>query len=208
MIWAVILAAGQSRRMGVQKLLLPFGGSRQSRSTEVGSPGRTAIGHIVGEVLRSPVDQTLVVVGRDAARVASALAGLGVTFATNPDPDGDMLSSVRCGLRALPADCRGVLVALGDQPSITSDLVGRMLDAFGTGDRGIVVPVYGGRRGHPILFSASYGPEILTGFDSVGLRGLLGAHGPDVLELPVTSPCVLSDMDYPEDYRREMGESD
>ena len=191
MISAIILAAGRSRRMGVQKLLMPFG-------------GRTVIGHIAGEILRSPVDRTFVVVGQDAARIAEALAGLPLTLVTNADAEGEMLSSVRCGLRALPPDCEAVLVALGDQPTLTSDLVGRMIRAFRDEGRGIVVPVYGGRPGHPVLFSVRYRQEVLTGYDDVGLRGVRRAHPDDVFELRVTTSGVLADMDYPEDYRQEL----
>jgi len=206
-ICAILLAAGQSRRMGAQKLLLPFDGG-------------TVIGRIAGEILRSPVARTFVVVGADGERVAAALETVRVSrkggrsrgfprgafsFVTNPDPDGDMLSSVRCGLRAMESGCEAVLVALGDQPSITAELVARIVHAFRASGRGIVVPVYGGKRGHPLLFSARYGQEVLTRYDDLGLRGLLRAHPEDVLELPADSASVLSDMDYPQDYLRELG---
>jgi molybdenum cofactor cytidylyltransferase len=115
-----------------------------------------------------------------------------------------MLSSVRCGLRALPPDCEAVLIALGDQPSITADLVARIVHAFYASGRGIIVPVHGGKRGHPLLFSARYSQEVLTRYDDLGLRGLLRAHPEDVFELPADSASVLSDMDYPEDYQREQ----
>jgi molybdenum cofactor cytidylyltransferase len=194
MICAIILAAGRSRRMGAQKVLLPFA-------------GRTVIGHIAGEILRSAVDEVIVVVaGPDAPRLAEALAGRRVTLVASADPEGEMLSSVRCGLRALPPECEAVLVALGDQPSITAGLVGRMLDAFRASGRGIVVPVCGGRPGHPILFSARYRDEVLTRYDGVGLCGLRQAHPEDVFELNVTDPSVLVDMDHPEDYRRALAE--
>lgn len=191
MICAIVLAAGQSRRMGGQKLLLPLAGG-------------TVISHIVGQLLASPVDQTIVVAGRDAAGVADALSGLKVMLVINPEPEGDMLSSVRCGLRVLPEKCQAVLVALGDQPSITAGLIGGMIAAFCAGGRGIVVPVYGGKSGHPVLFSRRYCPEILSQYDQVGLGGLLAAHAGDLLELPVADSSVLEDMDYPEDYRREL----
>jgi molybdenum cofactor cytidylyltransferase len=191
MITAIILAAGRSRRMGTQKLLLPFG-------------GRTVIGHIVGEILRSPIDRAIVVVGHDAAAVAEAVADPRVTLVPSDDPDGEMLVSVRSGLRAIPPACEGVIVALGDQPSITADLVGRMIAAFRTAAGGIIVPAYGGRPGHPILFAARYCEEVLTRYDEVGLRGLPRAHADDVFELAAASSAVLSDMDYPEDYRREL----
>jgi molybdenum cofactor cytidylyltransferase len=199
MIYAILLAAGRSRRMGTQKLLLPFGGG-------------TVIAHIADEVLAGPVERTLAVVGADADKVAAALAGRPIEFVANPDPEGDMLSSVRCGLRVLPPACEAVLVALGDQPGITSGLIERMVGAFrgaranhGTGtDGGIWVPAHQGRRGHPILFSASYRDEVLTQYDDVGLRGLLQAHPEDVREVAVPGEFLLADMDYPEDYRREL----
>src|ERR1041385_2820336 len=82
----------------------------------------------------------IVVVGRDGAQIQKALHGRAVSFVENPDPDGDMLSSVRCGLRVLPASCEGILVALGDQPGLTHELVGDLIQAFHRTGRGIIVP--------------------------------------------------------------------
>jgi molybdenum cofactor cytidylyltransferase len=191
MTGAIVLAAGRSRRMGCQKLLLPFG-------------GQTVIAHIVDEVLRSAVGEVCVVVGQERERLVEALVGRKVTIVRNPDAAGDMLSSVRCGLRALPQHCQAILVALGDQPAITSALIDEIIRAFTDGQRGLVVPVHEGRKGHPILCSAGYREEILTCHEGVGLRGLLQAHPDDILELPVSEPSVLADIDYPEDYRREL----
>lgn len=192
MICAVVLAAGLSRRMGVQKLLLPFG-------------GKTVIAHIVDQILASEVDETYVVAGHEGERVSRELSARRVTIVTNPDYESGMLSSVRCGLGALPEGCRAVLVALGDQPSVTSRLIGEMIRAFDKTDRRILVPTYEGRRGHPLLFSAGYRDEILSHYDDVGLRGLLHAHPDDVFEMDVSISSVLCDMDNPEDYRRELG---
>jgi len=191
MICAIILAAGRSRRMGTQKLLLPFG-------------GQSVIVHIADQILRGGVEQTIVVVAPDAAALAEALAGRSITLVTNPDDEGDMLSSVRCGLRALPQECEAVLVVLGDQPAVRGELIAGMVHAMRTAGRPIVVPVHQGRRGHPILFSARYRQEVLTSHDGVGLRGMLLRHPEDVLELDVPSDWVLADMDWPEDYRREL----
>jgi len=191
MICAIVPAAGASTRMGVSKQVLPFGET-------------TVIGHVVDEVLQSGLDDVIVVVGRDGDRVTEALGGRPVRIVVNPDPQADMLSSVRCGLRALPQSCAAVLVALGDQPAVTADLIASMIRRFRAYARGIVVPRHGGRRGHPLLFAARYAPEILTGFDDVGLRGLLHAHPDDVCDLEVADPSVLADMDCPEDYLREL----
>jgi molybdenum cofactor cytidylyltransferase len=191
MICAIVPAAGKSRRMGAQKLLLPFGGS-------------TVIAHIVDQLLASEVDAVYVVVGEDGAAIAEALGGRSVHLVTNPDPEAEMLTSIRCGLRALPEACRAVIVALGDQPSLTSELVNQVIRAYRSSGKGLVVPVHEGQRGHPLLLSMRYREEVLGAYDGVGLRGLLADHPEDVLEAPVPSPEVVSDMDCLEDYRREV----
>ena len=188
---AIVLAAGESRRMGVPKLLLPFGKT-------------TVIGHVVDQLLESVIDKVYVVAGCEAHRIAEELSGRPVAVVINPDYQAGMLSSVRCGLRALPRSCEVILVALGDQPAVTSTLVDRLVRAFTTTDKGILVPLHAGRRGHPVLFSERYRSEVLTRYDDVGLRGLLQAHADDVFELGVSTPAVLSDMDRPDDYRREL----
>ena len=190
MICAIVTAAGRSRRMGTQKLLLPFGRT-------------TVIGHVVDQLLHSVVDQVHVVVGHQPERIITEVSGRAVSIVTNMDYDSGMLSSIRCGIRALSSECEAILVALGDQPAITAELVDAMVESFATVKQHILVPVHSGRRGHPLLFSADYKQEILTQHDDLGLRGLLRAHGDDLFELPVSTPAVLSDIDYPEDYRRE-----
>ena len=191
MICAIVLAAGQSRRMGVQKLLLPFG-------------SKTVITHIVDQLTASSVDEVHVVVGCQGKRVSRELSGRPVSIVNNSNFKSGMLSSVRCGLHAITQQCRAVLVVLGDQPSVTTKLIDQMLQTFASTEKRILMPLYQGKRGHPIMFSAAYRKEILTHYDNVGLRGLLYAHKDDIYELPVTTSGVLSDMDYPEDYRREL----
>lgn len=192
MIAAIIPAAGQSRRMGVAKQLLPLGTA-------------TVIEHIVDQALLGGIDDVYVVVGHEAERIRQTLSGRPVHIVHNPDYQrGDMLASVRCGVLASPKDCEAVLVALGDQPAITSSLIRAMIEAFATSGKGIVVPVFEGRRGHPLLLSTAYRDEILTRHESVGLRGLLAAHSEDIVEFSAATSAVLSDMDDPEDYRREL----
>lgn len=191
MINAIILAAGRSRRMGTQKLLLPLG-------------GRSVIARIVDEVLRSPVDRIFVIIGPDGSRIVEALSGRRVDFVTNPDPEAEMLSSVRCGLRTMPPDCDAVLVVLGDQPGITADVITVLVQAFQTCGRGIVVPTYNTKRGHPTLISMHYRDEILNHYQDVGLRGVLQAHLEDIFEVEISTPNIIEDMDLHEDYEREL----
>jgi molybdenum cofactor cytidylyltransferase len=188
MICAIVLAAGRSERMGTQKLLLPL-------------EGKPLIGVIVDELLSSPVQRVLVVVGRDAERIQTALADRAVTFVNNAEVNGDMLSSVRCGLRALPAGCAAVMVALGDQPGITQNLVKELIVAYEKADGGIVLPAYQNRRGHPVLFAVKYRDEILMNFDGEGLHGLLDAHADEIVRVDAKTSKALADLDTPEDYQ-------
>jgi molybdenum cofactor cytidylyltransferase len=192
MIAAIVPAAGLSRRMGTAKQLLPFA-------------GRSVIGWIVDQILASRVGEVCVVVGHQEDLVRQALAGRPVRFAVNPDYErSDMLTSIRCGLATLPAGCRAILIALGDQPSIRAELIDALDDARATTKRGIIVPVYGQRRGHPVLIDVRYRSEILSDYHQLGLRGLLAARSEDVFELSVENPGVLCDIDYREDYEREL----
>lgn len=189
-IGAVVLAAGNSRRMGTQKLLLPLA-------------GRTVIGHVVSEVARGGVSPVVVVVGRDEAGVRAALAGRAVTFVRNPDVEGDMLSSVRCGL-AVVGDCDGAFVVLGDQPAVRGEWLADMARVFRESGGDIVVPVHTGRRGHPLLIAARLFNDVMTKFDGAGLRGLLETHPRGVVGWHSPDDAVLMDMDRPDDYRREL----
>lgn len=189
MIGAVVLAAGQSRRMGTQKLLLPL-------------RGQPILALIADELLRTSLRPVVVVVGRNGAQIQSALAGREISFVANPNPNGDMLSSVRCGLRALPVEVDGVLVALGDQPGVTTGLIESLLQEFRRSQCGIVLPKHGDRRGHPLLLASRFREEILSRHDGVGLRGLLVAHPGEICEVTVSSPAELADLDTPEDYER------
>jgi molybdenum cofactor cytidylyltransferase len=188
MNYAIVVAAGASRRMGAQKVLLPLGQT-------------TVIGHIVDVLERCGLDGISVVVGHGGERVRGALAGRHVALVTNPTPEAGMLSSVRCGVRALPAGWEAVLVALGDQPSIREDVVRSLTQAFDRGG-GIVVPVHRGKRGHPLLVAARYAGDVLTRYDETGLRGLLIDHAADVREVEARTSSILEDMDTPEDYDR------
>jgi molybdenum cofactor cytidylyltransferase len=190
-VYAIVPAAGESRRMGTQKLLLPFAGT-------------TVIGHVVRTLLAAPVRGAVVVVSPANTGVADEARRAGADTVTNAAPHADMLSSVRCGLRALPAECDAALVALGDQPTIRPNLIADLVLALHDHDGRIVVPVCGGIRGHPLVIAAKWFDEALLRHDGVGLRGLLSAHPDSVVEVPTRDPEVLRDVDDPEAYRRAV----
>lgn len=191
MICAIVLAAGCSSRMGTQKLLLPFGQNK-------------VITHIINQLTNSIVTQAYVVVGHQPEQITEELSGKPVTIIPNPQYKTGMLSSVRAGIRNIPQDCEAILIVLGDQPSVTSKLIDEIVKEFPKTDKKIIVPKYNDKRGHPILISTIFKDEILTNFDDIGLCGLLRAHDSDIYEMNVSDSSVVTDMDYPEDYQREI----
>lgn len=177
--------------MGASKVCLPFA-------------GKTVIEHIVRTLERGGVADTVVVVGHAREPIEELLQAYPVHVVFNPDYSEGMLSSIRAGLRQASADWDGVMVVLGDQPSIREETVSTLMTRFSASPDDIHVPVYGDRRGHPLLFPARYRDAVLQEYDDTGLRGLLRAHPDRVRELKADSDAVLRDMDYPEDYQREL----
>jgi molybdenum cofactor cytidylyltransferase len=191
MIWAVVLAAGESRRMGTQKLLLPFGET-------------TVVGTVVRTALASRVHRVLAVLGADRAAVRQELEHLGIDFAVNENFSEGMLSSVQAGFRGLPADAEAAVVMLGDQPFLPARVVDTVVEAYAESCKGIIVPAFGGRRGHPILVDLKYRDVVLALDPSDGLRQLVRAHPEDIHEVEVEDANILRDMDVPEDYANEL----
>ena len=194
MISAIVLAAGQSIRMGAQKVLLPYGKS-------------TVIEHIVNVLNKGGVDEVVAVTGHQSENVAAALRSTAVKIANNEQHLSGMLSSVRCGIRAASADAQAYLVALGDQPSIRVSVVAALISAFAEEqtDQGLIlIPTFDHHRGHPLLISSHFREDVLLRFDETGLRGLLAAYPEHIREISADESGILRDMDYPEDYEFEL----
>jgi molybdenum cofactor cytidylyltransferase len=187
MIWAVVLAAGESRRMGTQKLLLPFGDT-------------PVAGAVVRTAATSCVDGTIVVLGADRDAVRRELTPHGVRFTVNEEFHLGMLSSIQAGLRALPDGAEAVVIMLGDQPFLGAGVVDAVVGAYRDGRQGIVIPTFQGRRGHPVLLDLKYRDEILAFDQSDGLRRLMRAHQGDIREVDAGDANILRDFDTPEDY--------
>ncbi|MEX2571894.1 MAG: nucleotidyltransferase family protein [Gemmatimonadota bacterium] len=191
----VVLAAGRSTRMGSPKALLTFEGS-------------TFLARLVQAFREGGCQPVMVVTGPEADPDARAIAQhareLGADTATNPDRDSDQVDSLRAAVRRLPSDLHGVLMAPVDSPGATPSLVAALIETAATGAP-LVVPTFGGRRGHPILFGRTILPELMDGDLPEGARTLIRRYEKQLTELPVENRGVLLDVDTPADYRRLRG---
>ncbi len=191
MIWAMILAAGESRRMGKAKLLLPF------KKT-------TIIETIIEAAIHSKADRILVVLGSDREKIEEKIKKYPVEIAFNPRYRSGMLSSIQRGFRAIPENAHAVLIMLGDQPSVSFAVIDRVINAYKKTGKGIVLPVYKKERGHPVLIDVKYRKEIERLDPSLGLRQLVYSSTEDILEVEVKTASILRDIDNAEDYCQEL----
>lgn len=192
-IWAIILAGGESRRMGSPKMLLPFRGS-------------TMLGRVIEQVISSKVDNILVILGAEKEKVRELLNVYPVNVCYNDEYKDGMLSSVKCGIRHLPDSCRAFLVFQGDQPLILTSTTDKIIESYLLAGKGIFVPVYGNKRGHPLLVDRQYIPDIQQLKDDYGLRGLALKFPGEVTVVEVDDPGILRDFDTPEDYKNEINQ--
>ncbi len=191
-IGAVVLAGGMSRRMGQPKVLLPWGGRR------------TIIEHIIEQLSLARVPQITVVTGHRAGEVRQVVSRVGADVVHNDKyTTGEMLSSLKAGLRAMPAHISAALVVLGDQPRIQPKVIAQVMMAYSEGAGDIIAPSYQMRRGHPILIDRRYWPEILDLPDDGSPRDVIDRHKDRIAYVNVDTDSVLRDVDTPEDYRQE-----
>ncbi len=185
-IAAVVLAAGLARRMGSNKLLAPI-------------DGVPMVARAVDAALASQARPVIVVVGNEAERVKAALAGRAVAFVANPDFAEGLSASLKRGIAAVPPECDGALVCLGDMPRVAASDLDRLIAAFNPLEgRGICVPVREGKRGNPVLWGRRFFAEILGVAGDVGAKHLIGAYPEAVAEVAMDSDGVLIDIDTPQ----------
>lgn len=192
-IWAIILAGGESRRMGRPKMLLPF-------------RGKTMLEKVIDHVTGSKVDHTLVVLGAEKEKVGELIKNYPVTHCYNDNYKEGMLSSVKYGIKRLPDNCRAFLVFQGDQPLILSSTTDKVVDAYKAAGKGIFMPVFNNRRGHPLLIDSKYRPDVEQLDSNYGLRGLAAKFPDEVTGIEVDDPGILLDFDTPEDYNKELNQ--
>ena len=188
---AVILAAGESRRMGQPKQLLPFG-------------GKTMLECVI-DAFRSPrVDEIRVVLGYKADEIAAKIAHTAVRIVRNNRWRQGMFTSIQAGLRLLPRNTKIVMIAVCDQPRLKRDTVEALLSTFERERHKILIPSYHGRQGHPPLLRARYVREILAMDESMTLKHLYAKHADDIGRLIVDDEGALVDIDDPITYRKQV----
>jgi molybdenum cofactor cytidylyltransferase len=181
---AILLAAGQSRRMVAFKPLLPFG-------------DKTVIESCIRYLRDAGIENVIVVIGHRANEIRDVIKN--VTIAINPDPNSEMGASIAAGINAIDDDAKCVLIALADHPAIPSTVVSKLIAEWQNGAR-IVIPTSQDRGGHPVLVDLSFRGELLSLDQTGGLREFLKTHQSEVKRLPVDSPFVARDMDTWDDY--------
>jgi len=187
-VTAILLAAGQSRRMGAFKPLLPFGRS-------------TVIESCLNYLTEGGVGSIVVVVGHRANDIRKQLSGYSVTFAVNPDPASEMATSISVGISETPDTAGAVVIAPADYPAVPPGVVTSLLHEWSNGHR-LVKPTFQGHGGHPVLVDLNLRAELLALESTAGLKGLFELHKDDVRRREVDSPYVARDIDTWDDYQR------
>ena len=197
MIAAIILAAGESRRMGFPKALLPYPGADGSETT--------FLGHLLDVMNRSRAEPIVVVLGHEGERIRSSLSPTSWGRARpvlNERYREGMLTSIVSGLEAVEnSPAEGCLVLPVDHPDVTPEIVDLLIGRYEQTPGPILLPVFQGRRGHPVLFSRAVFDEIRRAPESVGARQVVWDHQGDLLEVEVQDPGIGRDVDTPGDYR-------
>lgn len=185
---AILLAAGQSRRMGAFKPLLPFGET-------------TIIKACLNYLTEGGADSVVVVLGHRADDIREHLADRPVRFAFNSDPNSEMSASIVAGTRELPETARAVLIGLVDHPAIPASAIRTLLAEWANGHK-LVKPTWKGRGGHPVLVDLAFRNELLTLDRDLGLKAIFDWHKEDVRRVEVDSPYIARDVDTWDDYQR------
>jgi len=192
MLSAILLAAGESKRMGEPKQLMPLGSS-------------TMVEQAIDNLLNSAVNEVIVVLGYKAEEITKTIAAKPVKIIVNPNYRQGMSTSIIAGLILVDRQAQAVMLALGDQPSVDSQTINQLIEEFYNHDKGIAVPTYQGRRGHPIIFDIKYKPKLLELKGDIGGRQIIQHHPDDVLEVAVDSESVIADIDTRADYQSQRG---
>src|SRR6266851_8043925 len=192
----IVLAAGRSARMGSPKALLDF-------------RGLPFAVRILEALEALEVKTRVIVLGPDAPRIQPAIAGHDCIIVENPEPETGPIASLRGALRALqPLQPSAVLVWPVDLPHVRVTTVERVLEDRKRSGASAVVPTFGERRGHPVIWGSALFGELLESRDATreGARAVLHKHEKDIVAVPVDDPAVIDELNTPEDYERLVRE--
>ncbi|HEY4739890.1 MAG TPA: nucleotidyltransferase family protein [Candidatus Acidoferrales bacterium] len=185
MIAAIILAAGESRRMGSPKALVPL-------------RGLTFVEHLVAATRHARVGLTRIVLGAGAGDIRPRLNADASTIVVNHEWEKGPLSSIQTGLRSLEGmEVEGALICPVDHPLVTQHLVSSMIEAFDVTNCAIILPTYHGRRGHPVLFSSTLFSELMAAPMETGARTVVRAHANNIASVPTEEEGVILNLDDP-----------
>jgi molybdenum cofactor cytidylyltransferase len=188
-IEGILLAAGESRRMGYPKPLLKVG-------------DETFVAHLAAAMLKVVAHLT-VVVGAHSDRVRPAIpADTRIRVVNNPDWVRGQLTSIKAGVRALPPEASAAIIHLTDHPTVKAETFAAVLDAYRQSGKPIVIARHAGHRGHPVLFDRSMFPELLDAPEEQGARVVVNADASRVVYTDVDDPGILLDLDTPEELAR------
>ena len=188
MVNAIILAAGESKRMGKLKPLLKF-------------KDKTFLDQIISALKLSDVDMITVVLGAEAETVKKSVDLSGTKVLVNEAYERGQLSSLIIAIENAPEETEAVLLCLVDNPFITKEVVNKIISTFKETNSPIIVPVFNKKRGHPTLFSKSLFDELLDAPEAQGARYVLYSNEKRVLELETSESGILIGIDTPEDYK-------
>ena len=196
-ISAILLGAGESKRMGVNKLSLPWG-------------KETVFKHCFNVLLRSRVNEVIVVLGKQSRGMRrqlekeSADLTKKIIVTLNPHYKRGISTSIRRGLRVMDPRSVGILISLGDQPFLKTRTIDALIRAFDRGEGEILVPSYRGRKGHPVIFHRKYEEELVRLRGDTGGRSILQKYRGKVKRFRVRSEGVTEDIDTKEEYKKAL----
>lgn len=192
MLAAAILAAGESRRMGSPKALVPF-------------KGVSFVEHLVRVTRHPRIGVTRVLLGASAEEIQAKLGVDPSTIVVNREWEKGQLSSIEAAIRSLPEGTEGIVLCPVDHPLVSANLISQLIRQFDANEKLIVLPAFRGKRGHPVIFRSSLYGELLAASPDVGARQVVWAHPEEIEEVSTEEEGVVLNLNDPEILKKAMG---